>query len=154
MDACSPSKPKLLSAHYDFMKNDSVAVFWLHLRARGRTASVSRQICWVDPCFPSGFMVIYPCDLLNYCECDCVDNCNPLSLSGQELLSQSQNPFLNFPYSSTQKNSDRPRKYNLNNSKNLRCKWILIMYNFNPPPPPPRRIHFNVQQWNYVLQFE
>ena len=61
MDTCSPTVLKLLSVHDEFMmKNDSVVVSRLHLRARGRTVPVTKVTSWV--CFMlsfplNGFMV-------------------------------------------------------------------------------------------------
>ena len=53
MDACSPTILKLLSVRYEFMKNDSVVVLRLHLRARGRTVPVTTVTSWV--CFMFSF---------------------------------------------------------------------------------------------------
>ena len=68
MDACSPTILKLLSVRYEFLKNDSVVVLRLHLRARGRTVPVTTVTSWV--CFMLSFPLctdlwfVYTCDLL------------------------------------------------------------------------------------------
>ena len=137
MDACSPTILKLLSVRYEFMKNDSVVVFRLHLESKrkNRACHYSNELGLFHAFLPTvyGFMVRLHLRFVETIATAIVwtfaillywvnTNCNHRTY------------FWNYSYSLYKKTAIiHVHAITIaKSSTNRRYKWTLKMYNFEP----------------------